>query len=372
MSSACRNLVILGSTGSVGGQTLDVVRAYPERFQVYGMAAGSNQELLLQQIEEFRPKLVAFSVELEGHELVSMEEMAAHPDVDIVVVATVGSIGIAATMAALSAGKTVAMANKEIVVIAGGLLVEAARRYEARILPIDNALNSIWQCIRGEEENISDLILTTTGGAQLGRQKAEMLDLTWQQLDGDFARGVGRKLRIDSATMMREGMQIIEAHSLFRVPYENIHLVSHPEGVVPSLVQFIDGSVKATLVPLSLSSSIQYCLSDPSRWPSDESHSLDMAKLGGLTFGRLDSEQYPCLKLALEWGRKGHTYPAVLNGANETATHLFVHQKIGFQDIPRVIQSVLERHRPVNNPTLDDLIDADKWAKDIASQQVPA
>ena len=370
--STFRNLVILGSTGSVGGQTLDVVRDYPERLEVFGLAAGSNSDMLLQQIEEFTPRLVAFPVDLPGHDLVSMEEMVSHPEVDLVVVGTVGSVGITAIMAALSAGKTVALANKEIMAIAGGLLVEAARRYEARILPIDNALNSIWQCIRGEEGNVANLIITTAGGSHLWRQPEELRGLTWQQLKGGFAKGVGRKLRIDSATMMREAMQIIEAHFLFRVPYKNIHLVSHPEGIVPSLVQFIDGSVKATLMPPSLSSSIQYCLSDPARWQSKEPHSLDVAKLGNLTFGKLEFRRYPCLDLALEWAGKGDTYPAVLSGANETAALLFSHQQIGFGDIPRVIQSVLERHLPVHNPTLDDLIAADQWAKEFASQQVPA
>ncbi|MBI4499410.1 MAG: 1-deoxy-D-xylulose-5-phosphate reductoisomerase [Chloroflexi bacterium] len=366
-----KRLAILGSTGSVGRQTLEVVQRHPDRCRVVGLAAGSNFDLIAQQVAEFQPTRVAFPRPVPGAERVSMEELASAPDVDLVVVATVGKAGLTATLAAIAAGKPIAMANKEIMVMAGSLVMAAARQHGVTVLPVDSALSAVAQCLAGEGQNVEQIILTCTGTPYSWRAPAALRAVSREELLRQTHGIMGRKLSIDSATLMREGMQVIEARWLFDVPFERISVVVHPENAVRALVRFVDGTVKAVISQPSTRLALQYALSYPERWGLPALPPLDLTALGPVSFEPLDEAKYPCFRLATEAGYRGDTYPAVLNAADEMAVLLFLDQQIGFQEIPRVVEAVLNRHQPVHHPTLEDILQADQWARDFTPQQVP-
>jgi len=366
-------LAILGSTGSIGRQTLEVVRSLRRRFRVVGLAAGHNVTLLEEQAREFSPSLLW--ADREGDYLqqkapslrarwTPMDEMACHPEVDIVVVATAGRAGLVPTLAAANAGKVVALANKEVLVMAGHLVVAAARQHGAELRPIDSEHSAIWQCLWGEDRaGISRVILTGSGGAfrdlspdDLARVTAEeaLRHPTWQ---------MGHKVTIDSATLLNKGLEAIEAHWLFGVPFDKIDVVLHRESIVHSLVEFRDGSVKAQLGMPDMRLPIQCALTYPQRWPAARVKRLDLARLGTLAFCEPDPRRFPCLGLALEAGRRGGTFPTAMAAADEVAVEHFLAGRIGFMDIPRVIETTLTAHDGTVEPSLDDVLAADAWAR---------
>ncbi len=370
MGDSVKRLAILGSTGSIGQQTLEVVRSFPHRFQVMGLAAGTNIELLTKQIDEFRPKLI--SIESAGGrerlpssicELLSLEEMASHPDVDLLVVAVTGKAALAPTLEAIRAKKSIALATKEVLVMAGEIVISEAKRHNAQILPIDSEPSAIWQCLRGEERGVSRLILTASGGPFQHLSPDALAGVTPQQALNHPTWKMGKKVTIDSATMMNKGFEVIEAHWLFDIPLEKIEVVIHPQSIVHSFVEFVDGSIKAQLSPPDMRLPIQYALFYPERLPSKLPH-LDFSNIGALTFEAPDLEKFPCLRLAVEAGRKGGTYPAVLSAADEVAVELFLEGRIRFLDIGKLVEETLEQHQSTPCPSLQEVLTADAWARE--------
>ncbi len=379
-------IAILGSTGSIGRQTLEVVRANPDEFAVTGLAAGGNLTLLRQQMAEFHPTLVSSPSighadgHADGHaedlpaapaksvHLVSLEEMVSAPDVDLAIIATAGKVGLLPTLTALRAGKQVALANKEALVIAGELVMNEARAAGLEIRPVDSEHSAIWQCLRGESpSSIKRLLLTASGGAfrdyrpeQLARVTPELAlhHPTWQ---------MGPKVTIDSATLMNKGLEIIEAHWLFAVAYDHIDVVLHRESIVHSLVEFVDGSFKAQLGTPDMRVPIHCALSYPRRLPNPFP-GLDLAAQTRLSFGPVDLGRYPCLRLARQAGAAGGTFPAVLSAADEEAVALFLDGDLPFTAIPDVVDSVLNSHAGIQHPSLETLLSVDTWARSQAQE----
>ena len=374
MTDGLKGLAVLGSTGSIGTQTLDIVRAFPDRFKVVGLTSGRNAALFNQQIHELSPELVcSLEPTPDTHALVggssrwaTPEEIASHPDVDIVVMATFGRIGLEPTLAALRAGKRVVLSNKEVIVSAGELVVKEAKKAGAEIIPVDSEPSAIWQCLQGEGE-VSRLVLTASGGPFRQRPIEELQDVTPDEALRHPTWKMGNKITIDSSTLMNKGFEVIESHWLFDMPYENIEVVVHPQSTVHSFVEFSDGSVKAQIGPTDMRLPIQYALSHPERWHNGHTPRMGSLAALELTFQELDRKRYPCFTLAVEAGKKGGTYPAVLSAADEVAVRLFLDRRIGFNDIFRVVERVLERHEPVFEPSFEDILAADRWARDLAS-----
>ena len=368
--SSVTNLAILGSTGSIGQQTLDVVRALPHKFRVVALAAGKNTDLLSQQISEFKPVFVYYQDETSrarladtDYEFLPPEEIASHPDVDMVVVATSGASGLNPLLAAVRAGKKVCLANKESLVTAGKIITDAAKLNGARILPIDSEHSAIWQCLNGEKQKPARLILTASGGP-FNRYSADQLKaVTVEQALNHPSWRMGRKVTIDSATLMNKGLEIIEAHWLFSMPFDNIRVIIHPQSIIHSMVEFIDGSIKAQLSCPDMRLPIQYALSYPERVANPRLPRLDLDKIRSLTFEQPDFDTFPCLKLAIEAGRKGGTYPAVLCAADEIAVELFLSKRIRFVDIAHYIEQVMAQHRSLTEPVLEEIMAADAWAR---------
>ncbi|HXT37060.1 MAG TPA: 1-deoxy-D-xylulose-5-phosphate reductoisomerase [Chloroflexota bacterium] len=365
-----KRIVILGSTGSVGEQTLDVARRFPDRLQVIGLAA-RRQGRLAAQAAEFSVRqvvigdggepLVAFPDGVEiGRGAEAMEALACHPEADLVLVATVGRAGLLATLAALRAGKRVGLANKEVLVMAGALVTETTARHGGELIPVDSEHSALWQCLVGEDPvAIRELVLTASGGALRHRPLDTLRLVTPEEALRHPTWKMGPKVTIDSATLMNKGLEVIEARWLFGVPYERIRVVMHPTSVVHSLVQFVDGSIKAQLGATDMRLPIQYALSYPERWAEPELQ-VDITELGDLQFSEPHWDRYPCLSLAIEAGRRGGTYPAVLCGADEVAVELFSAGAIPLTTIAPLIESVLESHASEPEPDLTAILAADE------------
>jgi 1-deoxy-D-xylulose-5-phosphate reductoisomerase len=363
-----RRLAILGCTGSIGRQVLEVVRSFPERFEVVALAAGRNIELLREQVEEFRPKLV-FAHSLNPDEATPLEEMATHPDVDLIVIATSGKAGLMPTLSAIRYGKAVALANKEALVMAGELLTTEARRCGATILPVDSEHSAIWQCLTGEDrEQVSRIILTASGGPFQKLSPKELTAVTAEEALRHPTWRMGKKVTIDSATLMNKGFEVIEAHWLFNFPWEKIEAVLHAESTAHCFVEFSDGSIKCLLSPPDMRIPIQYALTYPERWQNPELPRLNLTQLRSLTFAPIDEDRFPCFRLAVEAGRRGGTYPAALCAADEIAVELFLQGRIGFVDIAELVQSVLSQHQGISHPQLEEILDADAWARKVARE----
>lgn len=374
-----KRIALLGSTGSIGRQTLEIVRCFPDRFQVVGLAAGRNIELLSRQVQEFHPRLVSFhsgeasdiaraQLPAAGWEFSSAEEIASCSEVDLVVIATSGKAGLAPTLAAIRAGKKLALANKEVLVMAGELLLTEAQQRGAQILPVDSEHSALWQCLQGEQtEQVSRLILTASGGPFRHYSSADLAAVTVEEALRHPTWQMGKKVTIDSATLMNKGMEVIEAHWLFGMPWEKIEVVIHPESIVHSLVEFVDGSFKAQLSFPDMRLPIQYALFYPERLPNPQLPKLDIRGVT-LSFGVPDVRQFPCLELALEAGKRGGTFPAVMAAADEIAVDFFLSRRLGFAEIPRVIGETLERHQGAGRLSWEEILAADAWARATAAE----
>jgi 1-deoxy-D-xylulose-5-phosphate reductoisomerase len=382
MSGRPNGVVVLGSTGSIGRQTLDVIRGLPGRFRVVALAGGTNHTLLEDQAREFKPDLV-WCQDGERHmdiksaagratRWATMEEMAAHPAADIIVVATAGMAGLMPTLTALRAGKAVALANKEVLVMAGHIVTRAAEQGGGELRPIDSEHSAIWQCLWGEDlAGVERLILTASGGAFRDMPQRDLERVTPQQALRHPTWDMGRKITIDSATLMNKGFEAIEARWLFNVPMDRIEIVMHRESIVHSLVEFADGSVKAQLGEPDMRLPIQCALTYPERLPGDGPR-LNLVRTKALNFTEPDLARYPCLRLALEAGTRGGTWPAALAAADEVAVECFMAGRIRFTDIARVVDSTLSAHAGTADPVLEAVLEADRWAREHASAQAAA
>ena len=373
-----KRISLLGSTGSIGTQTLDVVRKHPDRFRVVALTAGSNAELLAAQADEFRPELAVLDSGradvrsgtrfAAGRE--ALLEAAAHPDADVVVNAVVGSAGLGPTLAALDAGHTVALANKESLIVGGSLVTRRVADAPERLLPVDSEHNAIHQCLHGRAPGeLRRLILTASGGPFRGCTPEEIADATVEQALAHPTWRMGRKITVDSATLMNKGFEAIEAQHLFRIPIDRVELVVHPRSLIHGIVEYVDGSCIAQLSNPDMRLPLQIALAWPERLP-EGAEPLDWQTIGDLTFEPLDTRTFPCPDLAFSAARRGGTYPCVLNAANEEAVDAFLAERLRFGAIARVIETVLERHDGVDDPSLEDVIAAEEWARAEARREI--
>lgn len=379
-NDAERRVVILGSTGSIGVNALGVVQLLGKRCRVVGLSAYNNTERLLEQIKTYQPEVVsvwdpavaqslrAKAIRTNGQPLKVLSgveglmELAAWPSANFVLSAVVGAIGLRPLLSAIRVGRTVALANKEALVMAGDLVMAEARRWKATLLPVDSEHSAIFQCLREESrQGIKRLILTASGGPFYRSQKP------WSEVTVDEALAhptwkMGRKITIDSATLMNKGLETIEAGILFGIPLEDVQVVIHPQSIVHSLVEFVDGATLAQLSWPDMCLPIQYAMTYPER-VAGRLASLDLVKARHLEFFEPDFSRFPCLGLARDAGRRGGTYPAVLNAADEVAVHAFLDGRITFDRIAPVVEKTLKKHHGVPRPALEAILDADAWGR---------
>lgn len=363
-----KKLAVLGSTGSIGRQTLDVVRAQPDKFKIIGLAAGDNLELLEKQISEFKPEVIYYrdqkrELKAEGCQIVPIEEIAAHPDVDIVIGATSGKSGLSAVLAAIKADKKIALANKEPLVMAGEIVLREMKKSSGWIFPVDSEHSAIWQCMNGEAEKPARIILTASGGPFFHYSIAQLAEVTVEKALDHPSWKMGKKVTIDSATLMNKGLEVIEAHWLFDMPFEKIDILVHPQSIIHSMIELVDGTFKAQLSYPDMRFPIQFALTYPGRFENPALPRLDWTNLSSLKFEQVNYEQFPCLRLAIEAGKRGGTYPAVLCGADETAVDLFLNKRIGFLQISQLIEKVIQKHQNTEHPELEEVLAADAWAR---------
>lgn len=369
-------IAVVGSTGSIGRQTLDVARSHRDRLDVVALAANRSRDAFTRQVAEFRPKTACLAGDPEwtaphpartvrGAE--GLVEMVTGPDVDLVVFASSGHAGFRPLLAAIGAGKRVALANKEALVMAGELVLAAAAAAGTTIRPVDSEHSAIWQCLEGERHNtVRSLILTASGGPFREWSVERLRSATVADALRHPTWSMGSKITVDSATLMNKGLELIEAHWLFGVPYDRIDVVVHPQSIVHSMVAFRDGAIKAQLGTADMRTPIQYALSWPDRWETFDGVQLDLAELGTLHFERPDVERFPCLRLARQAGEAGGTYPTALCAADEVAVASVLEGSAPLSSIARTVDAVLQRHSNCVAPTIDDILAADRWARDAA------
>ncbi|WP_422657262.1 1-deoxy-D-xylulose-5-phosphate reductoisomerase [Paenibacillus sp. EC2-1] len=377
-----KKISVLGSTGSIGTQTLDVVSKYRDSFQIEGLAAGSNVDLLTQQVKEFNPKKVSVATKeladrirpdlpagiqlYYGQE--GLIEVAAGTEADFVVTAVVGSMGLPSTLAAIKAGKSIGLANKETLVTAGHLVMDLAKSQGVDIIPIDSEHSAIFQCLNGERRADVDFItLTASGGSFRDLTREQLKNVTVEDALKHPNWSMGAKITIDSATMVNKGLEVIEAHWLFGLPYEQIQVLLHPESIIHSFVQYRDSSIIAQLGNPDMRVPIQYALTFPERWPSP-SKGLSLAEAGKLQFREMDFDRFPCLRLAYECGKMGGTATTVFNAANEIAVSRFLRGEISFLQIEDIIEGVLNKHQNTPEPALEAIEESDTLARELAAQ----
>ena len=381
-----KNLSILGSTGSIGCNALKIVEMFPDRFSVKALAAKNNTTLLASQVERFSPEIVVVFDETRALELKSMlpsetsveiiygengyRAAATLDSVEMVVSAVVGAAGLMPTLAAIEAGKNVALANKETLVMAGEIVVNRAALNSVKILPIDSEHSAIFQCIAGNRrQDLVEILLTASGGPFLNRQENEFEKIKPQDALNHPTWRMGKKVSVDSATLMNKGLEVMEAKCLFGVPHDMIKVLIHPQSVIHSMVSFKDGAVMAQMGIPDMKGAIAYALSYPERLALKQP-SPDFTRIGALTFEKPDLEKFPCLDLAYRACEIGETLPAVLNAANEVAVRAFLKRRVPFVKIPEVIRETMERHNVVPDPALDDILEADRWAREQAQDLI--
>lgn len=377
-----KRVVILGSTGSIGINTLNVIGRFPGKFKVVGLTAYNNCTLLERQIRKYSPAYVAVNAKgglyLKKHAGTrktrildverDLDQLVTLRDVDIVVMAMRGSAALRPFLSAVGAGKTVATANKEALVVAGDLIMRTARRNRASIVPIDSEQSAIFQCLEGKSRNdLKKVFLTASGGPLLHVPKSRFDNLSERQILNHPRWKMGKKITVDSATLMNKGFEVIEAMALFQLDVGQIEVVVHPEAVIHSMAEFKDGSVVAQLSIPDMRLPIQYALTYPQRWESGLKR-MNFFELGKLTFQKPDVRKFPALALAVRVGREGGTLPAVLNAADEEAVDAFLNKKVRFSDIYRIVGNVVRRHRTIRNPTLTGVLEVDRWAREEAKK----
>ena len=379
-----KKITILGSTGSIGKSTLDIIEKNPERFKVVALAAGENIDEIKRQIEKFHPLIVsvinkekAFKLKetirsdieiLYGAE--GVKNVASFFDADIVVSAISGAAGLMPTLAAIKAGKNIALANKETMVIAGDIVTKMSRKNGVKILPVDSEHSAIFQCLEGQNRSfLKRVILTASGGPFLNLSKRELNNVKPNQALCHPKWKMGKKITIDSASLMNKGLEVIEAKWLFEVGFDKIDVLIHPQSIVHSMVEFIDGSVTAQMGIADMRIPIAYALSYPERIENNLPR-LNFIQTNNLQFYKPDTEKFRCLQLAYKAGIEGGTYPAVLNAANEVAVEAYMGEKIKFTDIPGVIEKILNAHDSVKEPSLEEIMQADSWARVEARKSI--
>jgi 1-deoxy-D-xylulose-5-phosphate reductoisomerase len=375
-------IAILGSTGSIGHSTLEVIEKYPEKYQVVGLSAGYNAEFLQEQIRKFKPKAVSLSDE-SGQDILNdcpgtevhfgVEgacKIAAMPEADVVVAAISGSAGLLPTLEAVKAGKTVALANKESLVMAGELIISEAKKNKADIIPVDSEHSAIFQLLKDKKnEDVKNIILTASGGPFLGSTLEELENVSPEEALKHPRWKMGNKVTIDSASMMNKGLEVIEAHYIFGMPAEKIKVIVHPQSIVHSMVEFIDGTVFAQLSHPDMKAPIAYALSCPDRLDNIV-EPLSFADIGKLTFEDPDYERFPNLRLAFRALETGGLMPVIMNSANEVAVQKFCDGLIGFTSISKLIEKVMDSFNDNGGRSLDDILEADKWARDEAVNSI--
>nr|WP_245595864.1 1-deoxy-D-xylulose-5-phosphate reductoisomerase [Gloeobacter kilaueensis] len=375
-----KQISLLGSTGSIGTQTLDIAAEYPERFAVTGLTAHANMELLAEQVRRFRPQVVAVGDEQRRRELLTrLSDFAALPEIlvgesgyctvaaqapaEVVVTGIVGCAGLLPTLAAIDAGRDLALANKETLVAGGAVVMPRIQAKGVKLLPVDSEHSAIFQCLQGvPERGLGRIVLTASGGAFRDWPAERLAQATPADALKHPNWVMGAKITVDSATLMNKGLEVIEAHWLFGLDYDQIQIVIHPQSIVHSLIELVDTSVIAQLGWPDMRLPILYALSWPERFATPW-RPLDLTQVGTLTFKEPDHERYPGMRLAYRVGRAGGTYPAVLNAANEEAVAQFLQDKVRFLDMPRLLEATLDAHETTSVPTLDDILAADRWAR---------
>jgi 1-deoxy-D-xylulose-5-phosphate reductoisomerase len=378
-----KTLTILGSTGSIGKQTLEVVKAFPEKLKVYALVACKSVDLMEDQVRAFRPSLVVMMEEraakdlrarlrdlpvIVEHGMEGILQAVTFPDVDTVVTALSGRIGLEPTLAAIKAGKAIALANKETLVAAGELVLDLARKMACPILPIDSEHSAIFQCLEDNPQTLEKIILTASGGPFLGWSREKLASVTPQEALQHPNWAMGWKITIDSASMMNKGLEVIEAHHLFGLGYDKIEVLVHPESIVHSMVAFKDGSVLAQMGNPDMRLPIQYALSYPARWKN----SFQRLDLRGkkLSFLEPNFEEFPALTLAYKVGRKGGTLPAVMNAANEVAVLAFLQNRLAYHRLTELVKEVCDSHDVLLHPDLGTILEADAWAREQAEDLI--
>jgi len=373
------NLVILGSTGSIGEQALEVVDLFPERYRVLALSAHQNVTRLSEQVNKYKPAYAAIAADDQYKQLKesvsapteilsgtdSLQVLASLPEADIILQAISGAAGIAPTIAAVKTGKRLALANKESLVAAGDIIMPMAAQYATEIIPVDSEHSAIFQCLKNEDKFVECLWLTASGGPfrEFGREQLERVTPQMALKHPNWK--MGAKITVDSATMMNKGLEVIEAHHLFSQPYDKIKVIIQKESIIHSMVEFVDGSFIAHLGVADMRIPIQYALTYPQRSTSLARH-LNFYDLPFLSFAAPDLERFPSLGLAYGAGKQGGTMPAVLNGANEVAVQAFLAGRISFTSIPDLVARVMDKHCPISNPSIEEILAADSWARDCS------
>ena len=379
-----RRIAILGSTGSIGTQALDVVSHHPELFQVEMLSAGSNASLLIEQARKFNPNAVVICNKDKYAEVKealdpldikvfagveSAGDLAGGSNVDIVLAAMVGFSGLAPTISAMKKGKVIALANKETLVAAGSIITRLSREYNSPLIPVDSEHSAVFQCLQGEKAQVEKVLLTASGGPFFNLPKEDFEKITVEQALNHPNWKMGNKVTIDSASMMNKGLEIMEAAWLFNIPADKIEVVVHPQSIIHSMVQFTDGGIKAQLGYPDMRVPIQYALSYPYRISLDTKR-LSFAELGQLTFFAPDLEKFPCLRIAYESFKKGGNIPCAMNAANEVAVAAFLRGQIRFTQIPQIIEKTIEKCNFVSSPGIEDIFETDKTSKIVAEENL--
>ena len=374
-----KRITVLGSTGSIGQSTLDVISRNTSRFKAVALAAGRNVDLLEEQIRAFRPDVVAVADETMAEELSlrvnnvrilygpdGINQTAGYEGADLVISAIVGSAGLLPTITAIRAGKDIGLANKEALVMAGSIVMAEAKRNNVRIIPVDSEHSAVYQCLEGrKKEEIRRIMLTASGGPFVNRMKHELDAMTAEDALKHPNWSMGKKISIDSATLMNKGLEVIEACCLFDISPDYVDVLIHPQSIVHSMVEFRDRTYLAQLSMPDMRAPIAYALSYPERLDTPIL-GLELDRVGTLTFRKPDHDSFPCLSYAYGAIRAGGTVPAVLNAANEVAVYAFLDKRIGFNDIPAVINRTIKHHESLSHPSLDAVLAADRWARDTA------